>query len=268
MILSGVYLAKNNNGSTYYRSSITYQNKHISLGSYKTELQAHKAYLFAGEIINSDASKWNIGNYPLDCVLSFEKWVVLINSRDNKIYFKNPIYLKQRYFLYYIDQSTILKFDVDDLFFYAKHKIMKRGGYLFVSDFGMQVNILSRYGIKNFAVSGKDYIFSNGDPTDYRYGNIEVINRYHGVQQVFLKGRKIFITKIHINGDYIVGRYHTELEAAIAYNKAALILRNNGTTKNFPENYIDDIDEITYASIYQKLRISKKILSYKSVDSE
>lgn len=36
---------------------------------------------------------------------------------------------------------------------------MRRGGHLFVADYGMQVNILNRYGIKNYAVKDKDYIF-------------------------------------------------------------------------------------------------------------
>jgi hypothetical protein len=126
----------------------------------------------------------------------------------------------------------------------------------------MQVSILSRYGIKNYAVAGKDYIFVNGDDTDYSYHNIETINRYHGVSRVTIKGRTCYLAKIHINGDYLIGRYPTETEAAIAFNKAALILRNNGLNKNYPQNFIEGIDEIAYAAIYQKIRISKKLLSY------
>lgn len=260
-MLAGVYSATMKNGIKYYRSSITYQGKHISLGSYKTEKEAHQAYLIAGDIL-ADNSIWNIENYPSPCILSFHKWIVLMNVRDNHIYFKNPIYLKKRYFYYYLDQTTPLKFDAEDLFYYAHHKIMKRGGHLFVSDYGMQVNILSRYGIKNYAVPGRDYLFSNGDETDFRYGNIEIINRFHGVSKVYKKGYPKYLAKIHINGDYIIGRYSTEIEAAIAYNKAAATLNRNGLQKNYPINYIDEIDEIAYASIYQKLRISKKILTY------
>ena len=89
--------------------------------------------------------------------LPFEKVVILINYRDNNIYIKNPIYLFNNYFVYYLNQSTILKFDKDDLFYYSSHKIQYRGGHLFVSDYGMQYNILNRYGIKPYAVKGKDY---------------------------------------------------------------------------------------------------------------
>jgi hypothetical protein len=52
------------------------------------------------------------------------------------------------------------------------------------------------------------------------------------------------------------------VEAAIAYNKAALVLKAVGMKKKFPENYIDGIDEISYASIYQRIRISKRFLAY------
>lgn len=35
--LTGVYTAKRKDGSTYFRASLTYRNKHISLGSYDHE---------------------------------------------------------------------------------------------------------------------------------------------------------------------------------------------------------------------------------------
>lgn len=263
-MLPGVYRTAKKNGEVYYRASITYSGKHISLGSFSNENDANQAYLLSGELL-SDRFLWTIDNYPPSCTLSFEKWVILINFRDNHIYFKNPIYLRKRYFLYYLDRETILKFDADDLFYYAHHKIMKRGGHLFVSDYGMQVSILSRYGIKNFAVPGRDFIFINGDVKDFSYHNIEVINHYHGVSRVLKKGQPQYLAKIHVNGDYLIGRYQTETEAAIAYNKAALILKNNGLTKKFPQNFIEGMNEITYAASFQKLRISKKFLAYVEV---
>ena len=55
---------------------------------------------------------------------------------------------------------------------------MRRGGHLFVADYGMQVNIASRYGIKNFAVENRDYRFVNGNDHDFRYANIEILNTY------------------------------------------------------------------------------------------
>lgn len=260
-MLPGVYSATKKNGENYFRASVTYNGKHISLGSYKKEASANQAYLMATKVL-ADHSRYTVDGYPARCVLSFEKWVVLINFRDNKIYFKNPIYLKKRYFLYYLDKETCLRFDVEDLFYYANHKIMRRGGHLFVSDYGMQVSILSRYGIKNYAVPGRDYLFSNGDDMDFAYNNIEIVNRYHGVTKIQYKGAPRYLAKIHINGDYLIGRYLSEDEAAIAYNKAALLIRNFGLNKNFPQNFIEGIDEITYASLFQKIRVSKKLLSY------
>lgn len=257
-MLPGVYYARKKSGEPYYRASITYLGKHISLGSYTTQLKAHNAYTLAGSVLNNP-SKWSISNYPSSCLLSFHKWVVLINMRDNKIYIKNPIYIKKRYFLYYIDRDFILKFDAEDLFYFARHKIMKRGGHLFTSEYGMQINLMSRYAIKNYAVQGKDFRFANGDDMDFRYSNIVIINRYHGVTKYFKKGLPIYQAKINIKGEYIIGRYSTEEEAAIAYNKAANVLKDKGFSKNFTQNYIDGMDEITYAAMYQRIRISKKI---------
>ncbi|BCN32230.1 hypothetical protein [Anaeromicropila herbilytica] len=260
-LLPGVFVAKKKDGSTYYRSSITFRNKHISIGSYSTNEQAHQAYIEANTIL-TDSSIY-IEDYDTSTpLLTLSKWIVLVNFRDNNIYFKNPIYIKEKYFLYYLDGKTILKFDVDDLFYYSNHKIQKRGGHLFVSDYGMQVSILSRYGIKNYAVLERDYQFANGDPTDFRYGNVQIINRYHGVNRIQHKGTFIYVAKIHLNGDYIIGKYKKEEEAAVAYNKAVHILQSKGFDKNFPTNYITEIDEIEYAKIYNMVKISKKIREY------
>lgn len=269
MPLPGVFFAAKRDGTTYYRSSITYLNQHISLGSYDQEQLAHQAYKIANELLHKKHKHKTASEIPhieqyhvLATVLSFDKWIMLLNLRDNGIYCRNPIYLLKKYFLYYVNEATVLKFDTDDLFYYMKHRIMQRGGHLFVSDYGMQVNILSRYGIKNFAVPGRDYRFVNGDPTDFRYRNIQIINRYHGVTKSSLKGREIFTAKIHINGDFIIGRYTTEIEAAIAYNKAATIMNEKGFKKKFPRNYIEAIDEIAYAKLYSSIRLSKKIRDF------
>ena len=260
-MLAGVYSAVKKNGEPYYRASITYLGKHISLGSYSTEQKAHRAYMLAGSLL-SKQSKRNIDSYPSSCPLSFHKWVVLINLRDNQIYIKNPIYIKKHYFLNYIDRNYILKFDVEDLFYYARHKILRRGGHLFTSEFGMQINLMSRYGIKNYAVAGKDFRFVNGDDTDFRYSNIEIINKYNGVTKCFRRGLPVYLAKIHINGDYIIGKYASEEEAAIAYNKAVSILRDKGLNRNYSLNFIEGIDEIAYASMYQRIRISKKLNNF------
>lgn len=263
-LLPGVYQAQKKDGTIYYRSSLTYQGKHISLGSYVTELLAHQAYLLANQLLTTDSI--TIEDYCMEeSPLAFTKWVVLINFRDNKLYFKTPIYLKKNYFYYYLAPDKILKFDVDDLFYYSTHSIMQRGSYLFVADYGMQVNIQSRYGIRNFAVKDRDYVFINGDDTDYRYGNIKIINRYFGV---YKKQHGLYYeAKIHINGDFIIGRYATEIEAAVAYNKAVLLLKEQNIQKDYQLNYIDSLDEIAYASLLSKVRISNKIRRYSQYQS-
>ena len=257
--LPGVYTAKKKDNSIYYRSSITYCKKHISLGSYDTDIMAHQAYKEANEILYKESI--TISDYSSNATLAFEKWIPLLNFRDNKIYFSTPIYMKKMYFLYYLTMTDVLKFDIDDLFYYSTRKIMRRGGHLFVSDYGMQVNILNRYGIKNYAVIGKDYQYVNGDSTDFRYENIEIRNRYHGITHISSSYGTKYKVRIHIKSNYVVGTYHTENEAAIAYNKAIDILKKNGINRNYSLNYIDGISNAVYADIYSKTKISSKIYS-------
>ncbi len=256
--LPGVYPATKKDGTPYYRASLTYQTKHLSLGSFPTAELANKAYKDANNLLRN--STLCIDDYKKENTpLSFEKWVCLINLRDNRLYFHTPIYLYPKYFHYYLSESNVLKFDIDDLFYYSSHKIMKRNGHLFVSDYGMQINILNRYGIKNYAISGKDYRFINGDCLDFRYENIEIINRYNGVSREETDGGYMYRAKIHVNGDFMIGIYETEVEAAIAYNKAIDYLKKAGVNKNFTPNFIDSISASTYADIYSSLKISKKI---------
>ncbi|MBE5964505.1 MAG: hypothetical protein E7252_06155 [Lachnospira sp.] len=252
----GVYIAYKKDGSLYYRASITHLSKHISLGSYDTCKDAHTAYLIAKDILYSNK---DLTDYDSESLLSYDKWVILINYRDNNIYIKTPIYLSKNHFEYHLTPERYLIFDIDDLFYYSNHKIMQRNGYLFVADYGMQTNILSRYGIKNYAVEGRDFTFANGDCNDYRYKNIIIINKYNGVTRLTKNGLYVYRAKIHINGDYIIGTYSDEIKAAIAYNKAIDILKEKGINKNYTANYIPNLSAIQYASIYNNLRISKKL---------
>lgn len=258
MKLQGVYQATKKDGTVYYRASLTYHSKHISLGSYATAVEAHNCYLEGMQILEGTAGVHDFDNafYPH---ISFEKFVVLVNYRDNGIYFKNPIYLYRTYFKYFYDENTEFTFDVDDLFFYSTHKIMKRDGHLFVADYGMQINVLSRYGIKNYAVLGKDYDFVNGDRYDFRYKNIHIFNRYNGVSLQTKNGQPMYVTKIHINGDYIVGKYADETDAAIAYNKAGDLLVEKGILNQYQKNYLEQLSTIEYAKRYHAVKISKKI---------
>ena len=68
--------------------------------------------------------------------------------------------------------------------------------------------------------------------------------------------------KIHINGDYIVGNYSKEDDAAIAYNKAVDILEKKGLTINYNKNYIDGIDEKEYKDRYNTIKISKNLINF------
>lgn len=258
--LPGTFTAKKKDGTIYYRSSFTYKNKHISLGSFDIQEDAHAAYLEAGKIVSD--SSISIMNYTECSPLAFEKWVVLCNFRDNNIYFSTPIYIRKQYFSYYLDMHTELKFSIDDLFYYSSHKIMRRNGHYFVSDYGMQVTILSRYGIKSYGVPGKDYNLINGDIYDFRYENIEILNTYHGVRHVTHRGRPMYQARIHLKGYYIIGYYHSALHAAIAYNKAIDILASKGCKKQFRPNYTEEISASMYADIYRSLKISTRLLNY------
>ncbi|MBO4395579.1 MAG: hypothetical protein J5819_04460 [Eubacterium sp.] len=257
-MLPGVYRAEKKDGTVYYRASITYRNKHISLGSFSDEEAAHRAYVVSGELLDGKLSD----DYEPGIPLPFKKWVSLINFRDNDMYIKTPIYLKERFFYYYFAPEDYLIFDSDDLFYYSTHSIMRRGGHLFVADFGMQVNILSRYGIKNYAVKGRDFIFVNGDDTDYRRSNIRVINIYNGVQKKEQGARVFYETKIHIRGDVLVGRYPSEWEAAAAYNKAVHILSRNENSRNYTKNYIVELNADEYREIYNRVNVSAAIYEF------
>lgn len=255
--LPGVYVATKKDLTIYFRASLTYRQKHISLGSYDTMIKAHLAYREALEILK-DTSR-NIEDYKTGQLLPFDKWVLLINYRDNNMYICNPIYTRKKYFNYYLSPSITLIFDIDDLFYYSSHKIMKRKGHLFVADYGMQYNILNRYGIKNYAVLDRDYRFINGNIYDFRYENIEILNRYHGVRKILQNGLPAYKVRIHIRSYYQVGIYRTESEAAIAYNKAIDILRKNGIMKNYSPNFLEGLSNADYAEIYTKLKVSKKL---------
>lgn len=195
---TGVYKTYKKDGSIYYRVSITYKNKHISIASYDDEALAAKAYTIAYDIltkpdiyyVDAEAHTSSYNQCFSDCLADdtldfpFSKFISLINFRDNNIYIKTPIYLCNKLFLYYLTPAITLIFSTDDLFYYSHHTIMCRGGYYFVNDYGMQTSILSRFGIRNHSVKGRDYIFRNGDERDFRYENVYVINKYNGVCQI------------------------------------------------------------------------------------
>ncbi len=259
----GVYIATKKDGSSYYRASITYKNKHISLGSFFSDKEAASAYKVAQKIVISP-SKTEYRQYRSSCPLSFEKWIILHNFRDNGYYMKTPIYMHRYYFSYFLSSSQELEFDAEDLFFYSTHKIFKRNGYLFVNHYGTQMNILNRYGIKNFAVAGRDYIIKDGNPNNLRYHNIEIVNPYHGVERILHNNDFIYRAAIHIHGNYLIGKYKNPVYAAISYNKAADYLKKHKIcSKEFPRNFIEELSTEEYKSIYLKLKLPTKLLELK-----
>ena len=235
-LLRGVYKRIDSKGQERFAASFTYKSKHISLGSFSNMEDANAAYNEALELVSTGSK--------------------LLND-----YIKNPIYLRRKYFEYYLSSSEVMKFSAEDLFYYSHHKIIRRGGHLFAADYGMQVNLMHRYGIRSFAVPGKDYIFLNGDNMDFRYENLEIINRYTGVRIEKQFPKPVYVVKIHINGSVIVGRYNDEIIAAIAYNKAAGLLKDKGFKRNYELNYIDDLSQAEYDAKYSETKLSKRFLN-------
>lgn len=256
--LKGIQNMSKKDGTVYYRASLTYKNKHISLGSYLTKELATKAYKEAADIIFE--KKYNLIDYNDKFILSYEKWVILHNFRDNNYYIGNPIYMYKSYFSYFFSEDIEFKFNAEDLFFYATHKINARNGYFYINDHGQQINLLTRYNIKNYAVLGKDYNFKNGDCYDFRIRNIEIYNKYNGVKRKIQKGKIKYYTKIYYNGSILVGIYDDEIEAAVAYNKALDLLSSLGINREESKNYILDLSSEEYKQIYKKVKISKNII--------
>lgn len=260
MNVKGVTKATRKNGDVYYRASITIQSKHIALGNFNSLTLAHKAYNEASAIMRHH--KFELQDYNDSFTLSFHKFISLLNYRNHGIYFKTPIYLYKNYFCYYLSPQQFLIFDRDDLFFYANHKIQKRGGYLFICDYGSQYSILSKYGIKPYAKKGVDYIFVNRNEYDFRYENIKIINEYIGVSQIKTNDVPLYKTIIHINGNILIGKYKDKQTAAIAYNKAVDFLQNNGFEKQYIKNYISDLQKERYIEIYNSIKLPNKLFYY------
>ena len=259
---TGVYEAKRKDGTRYYRANIHYHSKHIALGNFLSFADANAVYLQACDLLD-DADATLPEAFIHYNKIPFEKTVILLNFRDNGMYLGTPIYLQsQHYFIYYLSPEQELKFDNDDLFYYSNHKILQRGGHLYINDYGMQVSLLSRYGIKNYAVAGTDYEFVNGDCRDFRYENIRNINPYYGVSRLVENGRITYLTRIHINGNYQIGIYESETDAAIAYNKAVDLAKSAGINRNYPTNYIVGLSASDYAEIYTRIKVSKAYREY------
>lgn len=260
--MRGIYETKKPDGTVYYRASVTYKNKHISLGSSDDIETASLMYARAKRVLH------DLNLKPIDyeddmMPLTFRKYICLLNFRDNNIYIKTPIYLHRRFFSYFLDRNTELKFDMEDLFYYSSHTIQKRGGHLFVADFGLQERILSRYDIPGFAVCGKDYRFLNGDEHDLRYSNIEVINPIKNIIRVKEGKGEVYDVKMHIVGDWKIGTFPTHEMAIIAYNKALDEAKKAGLKKR--TELIDPPEGLSpalYARIYSSIELPQRYTEY------
>ncbi len=257
--MTGVFKTNKKDGTVYFRASITYKGKHISLGSSEDEEKAIAMYRTASLVVKSDCIIEEYYNYE---ALPFKKYISLINFRDNGIYIKNPIIMRRTYFSYYLSPDLELKFDMEDLFYYSEHAIMKRGRHLFVSAYGLQENIMARYGIGSFAVPGRDYIFINGDDTDMRYSNIRVINRFSCIKAVQEGKDTIYEVKIHLNGDWKIGRFPTEILAGVAYNKALDEAKRHSLKPKSSIIYIEELNARQYAELYSTIKLPQKYLDH------
>lgn len=51
-LLPGVFQAQKKNGEIYFRSSVTFRGRHISLGSYSSQEEAHSVYCTASRLLS------------------------------------------------------------------------------------------------------------------------------------------------------------------------------------------------------------------------
>lgn len=262
--MKGIFTAKKKDGSIYYRASVTYKGKHISLGSSSDIDTAARLYENAWTVLKDSEltpDKYTDSLMPL----SFHKMVCLANFRDNNLYVKTPIYLHRTFFSYHLDIDTELKFDLEDLFYYSSHTIQRRGKHLFVSDFGLQERVLARYDIPGFAVCGKDYRFVNGDSTDLRYHNVDVINPVKNIRKKKEGRDEVYNVKMHINGDWNIGSFPTHEMAIIAYNKALDEAKKHGLkTRTEMIAIPEGLSHALYAKIYSTIELPPKYLKYLS----
>lgn len=243
------------NGKTQYKLYFVFESNKIYLGAYPSMETAEKALEEAKVLM--DAPK----GPPCfkDTTLNYKKIVCLCNLRDHKKYMKNPIYLCGTYFHYYLSKDCILVFDSKDLFYFSTYRIYKRGNYLYTQDSISQQNILLRFGIPNHSVMNKDYFFKNGNPYDFRAENLVVVNSYKGVKQKTKNHKTIYIAYIHTHTNLIIGHYESEIEAAIAYNKAIDLLRQQNLYHDYTYNTIPYITKVEYQALYDGIRISPRL---------
>lgn len=238
--------------TTKYKLYFVQDNKKIYLGIYPSLASAQQIELEAKALMAAPRGLPSFEDYQMD----YKKVIVLCNLRDHKKYIRNPIYIYPEYFHYYLSKTCILTFDLKDLFYFSTYKIRQRGQYLYIQDSISQKSILSRFGILQHSVPGKDYIFKNKNCLDFRKENLQLINPYKGVRKRQRKGELFYTCTIYHDQNLTVGHYHSEIEAAIAYNKAIDLLLAQGIHKNFIPNTIPFLTQHEYTRIYDSIVLS------------
>ena len=244
------------NGNTKYKVYFVYESNKIYLGIYPSMETAQKALEEAQMIMEAPKGPPDFNFFTL----SYQKIVSLCNFRDHRKYIKNPIYLYATYFHYYLSKECILVFDSKDLLYFSTYKIYKRGHYLYTQDSVSQQNILSRFHIPSYSVIGKDYYFKNGNPFDFRRENLISINHYKGVKQKVKQDQLVYVASIYIDTTLVIGYYASEIEAAIAYNKAIDLLRQQNSPHHYTYNTIPYLTDTEYQVLYEKISVSPRLL--------
>ncbi len=241
---------------TTYKVYFVYKKKKLYLGLFDSNEAATKALQDAHEIM---CASFGTLDFP-HSLIDFKKIISLCNFRDHKMYIKNPIYLMDSYFHYYLSKDIILTFDMKDLLFFSTYKINKRGNYLYTYDSISQQSLLNRFGILNHSTAGKDYVFKNGNPYDFRRDNIEVINTYKGVCKKIIDDQTFYTATIYTTQPLILGHYPSEITAAIAYNKAAdFLMAQSDVQREYILNTIPFITKAEYDAIYASIKLSPRL---------
>lgn len=239
-----------------YKVYFLYEKKKLYLGLYDSNESAATALQEANEIMNAPPGTLDFPH----SLIEFKKIISLCNFRDHKIYIKNPIYLMENYFYYYLSKDITLIFDMKDLLFFSTYKISKRGNYLYTHDSISQQSLLNRFGILNHSIPGKDYVFKNGNPYDFRRANIEIINSYKGVCKKIIDDKVFYTATIYTTQPLVLGHYPSEITAAIAYNKAAdFLMTQLGVQREYILNTIPFITKAEYDAIYTSIKLSPRL---------
>ncbi|OON96469.1 MAG: hypothetical protein ATN36_00750 [Epulopiscium sp. Nele67-Bin005] len=249
-----------NSETPKYKTYFTFNKKRFYLGSFNSKDEATQAAQEAYQITHS-----NINLEKTNCeALPFNKVVILINFRDNGTYFNNPIYVRDNHFSYFINNEVELLFDMIHLFFFSTHKIYQRNQLFYTQHKFTQLSILNRLGIIPSSKVNKDYFFINGNIYDFRKDNLKIIKNYFGVSTLQKDEKTYYRTTISMPNTVVVGTYESEIQAAIAYNKALIFLKEKGVETKAKENNIPYLTKKEYDALYHQVELSPKFMPHQN----